>query len=117
MYNEKLDLVIIICSIQHHISTTTVMPTPPTSLSSIEGLPSFTLAIERGRFLHIIVSPHLFFPYLYTYLLWPQRTVAPDMQAPNPAAPPPNPVARAAVFMEFLMEIKVIYIFFLRVHF
>ena len=39
------------------------------------------------------------------------------MQAPNPAAPPPNPVARAAVFMEFIMEIKVIYIFFLRVHF
>ena len=98
----------------NQISTATVMLTPTTSLSSMEGLPSFSLAIERGRFLHLIVSLNFFFPYLYTYILWPQRTVAPDMQAPNPVAPPPNPVVRAAVFREVIMRIKVKYFFLAR---
>ena len=103
-------------------STTTIMPVA-TGLSSIEGLPSFTLVINRGRFLHLSVGRTFFlnsFFNLHTYFFRAQRTVAPEIVAPNPvAANPPNQVVRAAIFTsrDVGMKIRVIFIFIWGIHF
>ena len=94
-----------------------------TGLSSIEGLPSFTLVINRGRFLHLSVGRTFFlnsFFNLHTYFFRAQRTVAPEIVAPNPvAANPPNQVVRAAIFTsrDVGMKIRVIFIFIWGIHF